>query len=157
MRRGGWHRCDQDKLFDDLAVTDRQLLRDHPAHRNTQHGGPIDAARGLSFDAVFVLHQLRRKQYTDFWPKDGISEVLDSDIARDIGQKVDGGKKRFPLVIRINQNARNAEPPEHYVMQKNEYDILFLLKRARRHGYVVAVEEVEGQKEKQRSWPTRNM
>jgi phage protein D len=107
-------------------------------------GAPTLAVRGLN-----VLHQLRRKQYTDFWPKDGISEVLDSDIARDIGQKVDGGKKRFPLVIRINQNARNAEPPEHYVMQKNEYDILFLLKRARRHGYVVAVEEVEGQEEKQ--------
>jgi uncharacterized protein len=108
-------------------------------------GAPTLAVRGLN-----VLHQLRRKQFTDFWPKDGKSEVRDSDIARDIGQKVDGGKKRFPLPIRINEEARNAEPPEHYVMQKNEYDIVFLLTRARRHGYVVFVEEFEqkGQKQK---------
>ena len=35
-------------------------------------------------------------------------------------------------------------------MQKNEYDIVFLLTRARRHGYVVFVEEFEekGQKQK---------
>lgn len=108
-------------------------------------GPPTLAVRGLN-----VLHQLRRKQFTDFWPKDGKSEVCDSDIARDIGQKVDGGKKRFPLPIRINDEARKAEPPEHYVMQKNEYDIVFLLTRARRHGYVVFVEEFEqkGQKQK---------
>ncbi len=108
-------------------------------------GAPVLAVRGLN-----VLHQLRRKQFTDFWPKDGKSEVRDSDIARDIGQKVDGGKKRFPLPIRINEEARNAEPLEHYVMQKNEYDIVFLLTRARRHGYVVFVEEFEqkGQKQK---------
>ena len=35
----------RDKLFDDLAVTNRQLLRDHPAHSNAQHRGSIDAAR----------------------------------------------------------------------------------------------------------------
>jgi phage protein D len=108
-------------------------------------GAPTLAVRGLN-----VLHQLRRKQYTDFWPKDGKRDVRDSDIALDIGYKVDGGKKRFPLPIRINEEARNAEPLEHYVMQKNEYDIVFLLTRARRHGYVVFVEEFEekGQKQK---------
>jgi uncharacterized protein len=111
-------------------------------------GAPTLAVRGLN-----VLHQLRRKQYTDFWPKDGKSEVRDSDIALDIGQKVDGKDpkaNRFPLPIRINEEARNAEPPEPYVMQKNEYDIVFLLTRARRHGYVVFVEEFEknGQKQK---------
>jgi uncharacterized protein len=108
-------------------------------------GAPTLTVRGLN-----VMHELRRKQFTDFWPKDGTSEVRDSDIARDIGQKVDGGQKRFPLPIRINDEARNAEPPEHYVMQKNEYDIVFLIARARRHGYVVFVEEVEknGQNQK---------
>ena len=99
-------------------------------------GAPTLTVRGLN-----VLHQLRRKQFTDFWPADGKTEVRDSDIARDIGQKVDGGKKRFPLKILIDKHAREAEPPEHYVMQKNEYDIVFLLARARRHGYVVMVKE----------------
>jgi phage protein D len=110
------------------------------------NGAPTLAVRGLN-----VLHQLRRKQHTDFWPKDGKSPVYDSDIANEIGQMIDGGEKRFPLTIRINDAARNnAEPPEQYVMQKNEYDIVFLLTRARRHGYVVVVEEFEekGQRQK---------
>ena len=110
-----------------------------------QSGAPTLAVRGLN-----VLWQLRGKQHTDFWPKDGRSDVRDSDIARDIGEKVDGGQKRFPLPIRINDEARNAEPPEHYVMQNNQYDIVFLLTRARRHDYVVLVEEFEhnGQQQK---------
>lgn len=98
-------------------------------------GAPTLAIRGLN-----ALHQLRRKQYTDFWPKDG-DQVRDSDIAKDIGLKVDGGKKRFPLPVRISNAARDTEPPEHHVLQNNQYDIVFLLSRARRHGYVVFVEE----------------
>lgn len=111
-------------------------------------GAPTLAVRGLN-----VLHQLRRKQYTNFWPEDGKTDVRDSDIALDLEKKVDdtGGKKqkRFPLKIRINKTARDAEAPEHYVMQKNEYDIVFLLARARRHGYVVVVEESKENGEKQ--------
>lgn len=99
-------------------------------------GAPTLSVRGLN-----ALHQLRRKQYTDFWPKDR-EEVRDSDIAKDIGQKTDGKKKRFPLPVRINKTARNTEPLEHHVAQNNQYDIVFLLTRARRHGYVVVVEEV---------------
>jgi phage protein D len=108
-------------------------------------GNPTVAIRGLN-----VLHDLRRKQFTDYWPKKGEDGVRDSDIALDIGQKVEGGKKRFPLPIRINSQAREAEAKEHYVMQKNAYDIVFLLSRARRHGYVVFVEEFEekGQRQK---------
>jgi phage protein D len=101
-------------------------------------GSPTLAVRGLN-----VLHQLRRKQYTDYWPKDGQSEVRDSDIAQEIGQKTEDGKKRFPLPIRINSEARYAEPNEHHVMQTNQYDIVFLLARARQHGYVVLVEEFQ--------------
>jgi len=98
-------------------------------------GAPTLTVRGLN-----VLHQLRRKQYTDFWPKEG-GEVRDSDIAKDIGFKVDGSTKRFPLPIRINDNARSKETGEHHVLQSNQYDIVFLLTRARRHGYVVFVDE----------------
>jgi phage protein D len=93
---------------------------------------------------------VRRKQFTDYWPKDGRSEVFDSDIAREIGQKVDNGKKRFPLTIRVDESARSKEASDHQVFQKNQYDIVFLLSRARRHGYVVAIEEFEkkGKQEK---------
>jgi phage protein D len=122
-----------------------------------QSGAPSLAVRGLN-----ALHQLRRKQYTDSWPaehdKQGQREgVRDSDIALDIDKKMDidkkkgGQEKRFPLPIRINPAARDAEPLEHYVFQNNQYDIVFLLTRARLHGYVVYVDEVEknGQKRKE--------
>jgi uncharacterized protein len=106
-------------------------------------GGPTLTVRGLN-----VLHKLRRKQYTEYWPKNG-AEVRDSDIAREIGKAVDDGKKRFPLTIVINEGARDSEPREHHVFQKNQYDIVFLLNRARSHGYVVVVVEPEdGSKEK---------
>jgi uncharacterized protein len=103
-----------------------------------QSGAPTLAVRGLN-----VLHQLRRKQYTDYWPQKDGTEVRDSEIARDIGQKKDGKEKRFPLPIRISDAALSIEPGEHYVFQNNQYDIIFLLTRARLHGYVVFVEEVE--------------
>jgi len=105
-------------------------------------GGSTLSVRGLN-----VLYQLRRKQESGFWPKDGRSPVRDSDIAKDIGnRKDDKGKKRFPLPIRPNDNARKNEPDEVYVLQNNEYDIVFLLSRARRRGYVVTVQEDKNEK-----------
>jgi phage protein D len=93
--------------------------------------------RGLN-----VLHQLRRKQYTTTW-----GDKRDSEIARNIAtledKKLGKNHKRFPLPIVINQNALGAEEPLPYVAQKNQYDIDFLLTRARRLGYVVYVREAD--------------
>src|SRR5207237_9048086 len=77
-------------------------------------GAPTLTIRGLN-----VLHQLRRKQYTSTWGKKKISE-----IAENIATLMDPGpppKKRFPLPIVIDDNAKEDEIP--YVAQKNEYDI----------------------------------
>lgn len=94
-------------------------------------GAPTLAARGLN-----VLHQLRRKQYTYSWEK-----TKDSKIAKSITQlnDPDTKKKRFPLPIIAENEKNESEIP--YVAQKNQYDIDFLLSRARERGYVVLVQE----------------
>ena len=98
-------------------------------------GAPTLAIRGLN-----VLHQLRRKQYTTTWGDKKVSE-----IAQNIATLNDPElkKKRFPLPIVINDNAKEAEETIPYVAQKNEYDIDFLFSQARQHGYVVFVLEAD--------------
>jgi phage protein D len=100
-------------------------------------GAPALTVRGLN-----VLHQLRRKQYSTTW-----GDKKDSEIAENIATLVDKdlGKnhKRFPLRIVTNPAAKALEKPIPYVTQKNQYDIDFLLSRARQRGYVVFVLEAD--------------
>ena len=58
------------------------------------------------------------------------------------------GKKRFPLPVEIDENALSKEHQITYVAQDNQYDIDFLLSRARRIGYVVFVKEEEREKDR---------
>ncbi|MGZ9233918.1 MAG: phage late control D family protein [Anaerolineales bacterium] len=105
-------------------------------------GAPTLSVRGLS-----VPHQFRPKQYSTTW---GVTPEKpqgwrDSEIAENIATLVDKdlGRKRFvdkqgnPLPIVINPNALADEAPLPYVVQKNQYDMDFLLTRARRLGYVI--------------------
>jgi len=98
-------------------------------------GAPTLTVRGLN-----VLHQLRRKQYVYAW-----TDKKDSEIAKDIATLTDKEtkKKRFPLPIEIDQNALGKEPRIFYVAQQNQYDIDFLLTRARQRGYVVFIQEAD--------------
>jgi uncharacterized protein len=94
-------------------------------------GPPTLTVRGLN-----VLHQLRRKQYTTSWP-----DKTDSQIAKDIANQRDRktNKKRFDLPIKTDPNVK--EERIAMVTQNNQYDIDFLLSRARQRGYVVYVRE----------------
>jgi Bacteriophage probable baseplate hub protein len=94
-------------------------------------GPPTLTVRGLN-----VLHQLRKKQYTWAW-----TEKRDSEIAKNIETLMDGNKKRFPIPIKVDPDYRNNEPELDYVSQDNQYDIDFLLSRARQRGYVLLIEE----------------
>lgn len=101
-------------------------------------GAPTLTVRGLN-----VLHQLRCKQYSTTW---GITSEKpqgwrDSEIAENIATLQDKGRKRFPLPIVIDDNAKKKEPQLPYVAQETQYDIDFLLSRARLRGYVVYVQE----------------
>src|SRR6266542_3968647 len=96
----------------------------------------VDGKAERTVTGLNVLHQLRRKQYTTTW-----TNKRDSEIARDIGQRTDHGRKRFPLPIVIDQQALGNEKPIPLVTQHNQYDIDFLFQRARMRGYVVFVQE----------------
>jgi|HubBroStandDraft_2_1064218.scaffolds.fasta_scaffold15775_2 phage protein D len=98
-------------------------------------GGPTLTVRGLN-----VLHQLRRKQYTYSWVT-----KKDSEIAENIATLTDKqtGKKRFPIPIVTDANAKAQETAIDYVAQDNQYDIDFLFQRARLQGYVVVVQEAD--------------
>ncbi len=108
-------------------------------------GGPTLTVRGLN-----VLHELRCKRYTNTWPHGKRSQVQDSEIAKEIDDLRDNGKKRFPLSIVTEEGALRREPPLDYVAQNNQYDIDFLLSRARQRGYVVYVKEPDDQNPKPR-------
>src|SRR5215510_2814994 len=101
-------------------------------------GGPTLTVRGLN-----VLHKLRTKQYSYAWTK-----KTESQIAKDLEKLPDPGskgKKRFPLPVEINERDPTVrdEKPIEYVAQTNQYDIDFLLARARRVGYVVFIMKEE--------------
>ena len=104
-------------------------------------GAPTLTVRGLN-----ILHKLRSKQYTWAWTKQKESQIADSfNTLPDPDKK---GKKRFPLPVEIDQNALGTEKEIEYVAQNNQYDIEFLLGRARRIGYVIFLKEEERKNDK---------
>lgn len=94
-------------------------------------GAPTLQVRGLN-----VLHSLRKKQHSHAWYLQRPSE-----IAEQMGQLTDAGKKRMPLKIAIDAHAKGQEIPIDFLAQDNEYDIDFLLNLARRFGYELVVVE----------------
>jgi len=107
-------------------------------HFTTMKPAFTDGAAVLTVTGLNVLHQLRRKQYTTTW-----TDKKDSQIAQDLAQRTDGGTKRFPLPIVIDQNAMGNEKPIPLVTQRNQYDIDFLFERAQVRGYVVFIQEAD--------------
>jgi phage protein D len=94
--------------------------------------GPTLRVRGLN-----ILHRFRRKQHTWIWEK-----TRDSDIARELGQfPISDGRPGLGIEVHISDQAANKEPAEPFVFMNSQYDILFLLERARRHGYTVYLQE----------------
>jgi phage protein D len=98
--------------------------------------------RVLLVRCLNALHLLRRKPYTTTW-----RDTKDSDIAEQLANLRDGGTKRFPLPVRTDPEAKSQEEAVPFVLQDNQYDIDFLLTRARRLGYVIVVEETQGTRE----------
>ena len=93
-----------------------------------ESGGSTLSIRGLN-----ILHGFRRKQHTWSW-----EDKRDSDIARELGQQpISDQKPGLGIEVRINEEAANRETAEAFVFMNNQYDILFLLERARRHGYSI--------------------
>lgn len=91
----------------------------------SQAGGSTLTVTGLN-----VFHSMRRKKYSTAW-----ENKTPSDIAKNIGGRTDGGKKRFPVPIKIIKGTEGREKTIPFVSQSSQFDIDFLLNLARQHGY----------------------
>ena len=89
-------------------------------------GPPTLTVRGLN-----ILHKFRRKQNTRTW-----RDKTDSQIVKSL-------ESDFPIPIEIDTNARREEPPLEFLAQRSQYDIDFILARARERGYVVFIQEAD--------------
>ncbi len=89
-------------------------------------GQPTLAISGLN-----VIHKFRTKQHTRSYKK-----LTDSQIAKKIESDSDLGVK-----VLIDETAAANETAYGYVLQDNQYDIIFLMERARRVGYDLFVKE----------------
>ncbi|MGC0317184.1 phage late control D family protein [Kitasatospora acidiphila] len=87
---------------------------------------PSDGAPTLTVSALNVLHRFRKKQETFAY-----LNKTDSQIARQVAAR---------LGVPVHTQPDN-ERPYPYLVQDNQYDIVFLMERARRIGYDLWVEE----------------
>ena len=85
-------------------------------------GGPTLAISGLN-----ILHKLRTEQRSTAYEK-----MTDTQVARDIASR---------LGLDFEGNPSPDEKPYDYLLQDNQYDIIFLMERARRIGYTLYVKE----------------
>jgi phage protein D len=90
---------------------------------------PSSGQPTLSISGLNLLHQLRKKQESHQY-----QNLTDSQIA----QQVVG---RLGITLRLDPDASGNEEAHDYILQHNQFDIMFLMERARRNGYDLVVEE----------------
>jgi phage protein D len=95
------------------------------------------SAPTLSISGLNELHQYRTEQHTYSW-LDGTK--TDTDIAKELcSWPVKKGQPGLGLPIATNPMPN--EMPDPIVYMNNQYDIVFLLERARRRGYEMYLED----------------
>lgn len=94
---------------------------------------PASGGLSLSVRGLNELHRFRTEQHTFGW-----FNKKDSDIAVDLGRRPI--RRDEPgLGIEVRTNPDPQEAPEDFVFMDTQYDIVFLMQRARRHGYEVVL------------------
>ncbi len=96
----------------------------------TESGAPTLTISGLN-----EIHELRGAQHTYSW-----TNTSDSDIATELGNKP-VQQSQPGLGINVDTNPASDETADPFVFMNSQYDIVFLLERARRHGYEVYLED----------------
>jgi uncharacterized protein len=91
---------------------------------------PAAGSPTLKVSGQNILREFMTKQETHDYIKQ-----KDSDIAAEIGKRSKLKYNNKPLEIVINCDAKDKEFLNEHVSQKNQYDILFLMKLARRNSY----------------------
>jgi phage protein D len=110
----------------------------------TESGSSTLAVRGQN-----VLYTLKKKQHSYSWGT-ARDQMRDSDIAEWIGNQPESrDRPGLGIPVRIDSQARNQESPQTFVFMNNQYDILFLLQRARIHSYSLFLELNEDTGEQQ--------
>lgn len=88
---------------------------------------PSGGGSTLGISGLNVLHKLRTQQETHAYEK-----MTDTQIAQQIATR---------LNVTLKPGDASGEKPYEYILQDNQYDIIFLMERARRIGYDLLVEE----------------
>ena len=107
---------------------------------------PESGVMTIAIRAMNVLSKYRKKQHTWGFDKNSIpgagrSGIRDSEIAKLIGQwKVSDQKPGLDMEVDIEGNAFQGEAEQPSVFMNNQYDIVFLVERARLHGYSLFVD-----------------
>jgi uncharacterized protein len=91
---------------------------------------PAGGQPTLTVGGLNVLHRFRGEQFSMRYLK-----KTDSGIARQIGD-------RLKVEMEIDERAAATEPVYDYVLQRNQYALLFLYHRAQRAGYDLVVKEI---------------
>jgi phage protein D len=98
------------------------------------------AAPTLTIGGLNELHEFRTEQHTRSW-LDG--NKTDTAIAKELcALPVKSGQAGLGIAIEVNP--ATDEVPETFVYMTNQYDIVFLLERARRHGYELYLKDKDG-------------
>jgi phage protein D len=90
---------------------------------------PASGQPTLAISGLNVLHTLRKKQESHAY-----IGLKDSQIAKQIGG-------RLGVKVETDSNAEASEEKYDYLLQNNQYDIVFLIDRARHIGYDLFVKE----------------
>jgi phage protein D len=90
---------------------------------------PAGAGSTLAVSGLNVLHRFRTKEESRTY-----TNKSDREIAEEIGNR---------LNVEIKTKASSDEPRFNYVIQDNQFDIVFLMERARRAGFDLRVEETD--------------
>jgi uncharacterized protein len=95
---------------------------------------PAGAPSTLAVSGLNVLHRLRTKQESFTY-----LDKTDSEIAKEIENRL----KAQQVKVTIDAAGAKDEPRLPFLIQENEYDIVFLMGRARRIGYELTVSEAD--------------
>lgn len=90
---------------------------------------PAEGAPSLNVRLVNRLKLLKDQQKTKAW-----TNVSTADIAQSIA-------RAHNLQIVISTHKNDDDGPQPYVLQQNQYDIVFLMQRARRIGYEIWLQD----------------
>lgn len=106
---------------------------------------PSSGQPTLAINCRNLLHEFQTKQESAVY-----ENKTDSQIAKQIG-------RRLNVEVRTEPTAEGQEQPYKQLVQRNEYDIVYLMKRAARIGYDLFVEEDDQARDRLYFGPSENV